>query len=174
MTIFQPNLTFRDGGHQGVGYQVQSESWMYHADACGRPPGEVQQSIICATCFITESTYLTGSAGGDWDLFSTCCPFSGGPTTLNKTIYYSASNCTSNYCITSDEELANDWDKCVKDVANKKINIFANQSVEDVYCGRCEFLDHEFLKSGLQTSGASTKGIKTFVLIGLVFYAILL
>ncbi|OBS19928.1 hypothetical protein FPOA_11653 [Fusarium poae] len=90
MTIFQPNLTFRDGGHQGVGYQVQSESWIYHADACGRPPGEVQQSIICATCFITESTYLTGSAGSDWDLFSTCCPFSGGPTTLNKTIYYSA------------------------------------------------------------------------------------
>ena len=174
MTIFQPNLTFRDGGHQGVGFQVQSESWMYQADACGRPPAEVQQRIICATCFITRSPYLTGSAGGDWDLFSACCPFDGEPTTPNKTIYYSAGNCTSNYCITSNEELANGWDECVKNAARDKVDVFGNQSVEEVYCGRCEFLDHDFLKNGLERSGASTRGAGTLVLVGLVFAAILL
>lgn len=147
---------------------------MYQADACGRPPVEVAQTIICASCFITEKPHLTGSAGGDWDLFSSCCPFVGNQVpAIERQTYYSARNCTNSYCTTSNETIANNWDTCVKNAARTKPEAFANKSVDEAYCGRCEYINKDYLRNGLKKNGASTspKGTGAMLLIALVFGA---
>jgi hypothetical protein len=143
---------------------------MYYADACGRPPPEVQQTIICGACFTSNpySFYLTGSAGGDWDLFAPCCNSSASAHQAmnNRTVYFSATSC-GNFCLTNDTLLANAWDGCVADA----VRTFAssNRTGNATSCGRCEYLNKDFLKNGLQSGAApSPKGRTALLLVGLV------
>jgi hypothetical protein len=151
-------------------FQVQSENWMYDYDACGRPHPESQQSIICAACFNTADIYLTGTAGGDFDLFSDCCPVINAaiPTSSNRTVYYSSSRCLE-YCLTNNETIADGWDQCIKNAVSSSNLTLANATVDEAYCGRCEYLDKNFLKNGLKSSAGSVKGTAALLLTSLVF-----
>jgi hypothetical protein len=160
---------------------VQDPSWTLDAEACGRPSVEAQEEIICGTCFDYSGPYsnLTGSEGGDWDLFRPCCTTDSvrvvpDSDIKNRTVYFTEDSCFQ-YRLTSNTTIANGWDQCVTDRL-QEYRSPTNQTLNATYCGRCEYLNKDFLKNGLKSGAVpSAHGMTRAVLLisGLVMLGVM-
>ncbi|KAK4458092.1 hypothetical protein QBC42DRAFT_290931 [Cladorrhinum samala] len=121
-------------------------SWVNNSQSCYRPPPDLDIKFLCKISVNRTLTngrnVITGTEGGDFELFKPCCGAGGSPAGENgeqnwgdarDRIYTLEHNCGGAVCYTKIEKEASYWGDCVRDQTE---NLFRrNETLRDKFGG---------------------------------------
>ncbi|KAK4185615.1 hypothetical protein QBC35DRAFT_465405 [Podospora australis] len=143
------------------------DRWNWYGQACYRPAPDLDLPILCKVdmnrTLSNGTNEITGSEGGDFDLFRPCCwpGTDEDPEDSRRSLYLLQDNCGGPACFTKSRERASNWTECLQAQLGRLLE--RNKTLGDQYQkeaadGWCETVWYEQVQKGLQNS-AGNKGV---------------
>ncbi|KAM7196871.1 hypothetical protein V8F20_006838 [Naviculisporaceae sp. PSN 640] len=141
--------------------------WSVNRQSCYRPPADLNIPIVCTAVVDYDKnqnkTYISGSAGADYDLFQWCCPLDAPDSEPairdTKGVYRLDEDCGGPACFLHSEKVALRWEDCLQRRVDEFFNINGTNGGEEtdknvtlsslkgvMKESVCEYIDYEPLR----------------------------